>query len=114
MRPTCGLKKALAALLASITLLNAAPVLAAGTYGEQLEGFSYPFPLQRFSFSSQQLLLSMGYMDVRPTRHANGQTVVVLYGKNFCGVTWEENQASRTAGLLMSKIVNQAKRYRDG
>ena len=72
MRPTSGLKKPLLALLASITLFSAAPALAATTYGEQLEGFHYPFPLQRFDFSSQQQPLSMGYMDVKPTNNANG------------------------------------------
>ncbi|PNK62284.1 MULTISPECIES: alpha/beta fold hydrolase [Pantoea] len=91
MRPTSGLKKPLLALFASITLFSAAPALAATTYGEQLEGFHYPFPLQRFDFSSQQQPLSMGYMDVKPTNNANGQTVVLLHGKNFCGATWEES-----------------------
>jgi pimeloyl-ACP methyl ester carboxylesterase len=30
----------------------------------------------------------MAYMDIRPAK-ANGKTVVLLHGKNFCGVTWE-------------------------
>lgn len=58
-------------------------------YGEHLEGFKYPYPLQYFNFSSQQQNLKMGYMDVQPQK-PNGQTVVVLHGKNFCGATWEE------------------------
>ncbi|MGJ0192716.1 alpha/beta fold hydrolase [Pantoea sp. RRHST58] len=91
MYPTSGLKKPLLALFASITLFSAAPAVAAPLYGEQLEGFRYPFPLERFNFSSQQQPLSMGYMDVKPTSHANGQTVVLLHGKNFCGATWEES-----------------------
>lgn len=91
MRPTSGLKKPLLALFASITLFSAAPAVAAPLYGEQLEGFRYPFPLERFNFSSQQQPLSMGYMDVKPTSHTNGQTVVLLHGKNFCGATWEES-----------------------
>ena len=91
MRPTSGLKKPLVALLASITLFSAAPAFAAVTYGEQLEGFQYPFSLQRFNFSSQQQPLSMGYMDVKPTNNDKGQTVVLLHGKNFCGATWEES-----------------------
>lgn len=84
------LRKSLSAMLASLTLLSAVPALAASTYGEQLEGFRYPYPLQHFAFSSQQQHLSMGYMDVKPARQANGQTVVLLHGKNFCGATWEE------------------------
>lgn len=60
---------------------------AAG-YGEHLEGFTYPWPLQHFDFQSQQQALRMGYMDIKPD-NANGQTVVLLHGKNFCAATWE-------------------------
>ena len=70
--------------------LTASTVSSANNvYGEHLEGFKYPYPLQYFNFSSQQQNLKMGYMDVQPQK-PNGQTVVVLHGKNFCGATWEE------------------------
>lgn len=70
--------------------LTASTVSSANNvYGEHLEGFKYPYPLQYFNFSSQQQNLKMGYMDVQPKK-SNGQTVVVLHGKNFCGATWEE------------------------
>ncbi|MFV5629668.1 alpha/beta fold hydrolase [Acinetobacter oleivorans] len=70
--------------------LTASTVSSANNvYGEHLEGFKYPYPLQYFNFSSQQQNLKMGYMDVQP-KNPNGQTVVVLHGKNFCGATWEE------------------------
>lgn len=62
---------------------------ANNVYGEHLEGFKYPYPLQYFNFSSQQQDLKMGYMDVQPKK-PNGQTVVVFHGKNFCAATWEE------------------------
>lgn len=90
MGPIYALKKPLAALLTSLTFLSTAPALAANVYGEQLEGFTYPYTLQHFNFSSQQQSLSMGYMDVKPQQNANGQTVVLMHGKNFCGATWEE------------------------
>jgi len=57
-------------------------------YGAKLEGFSYPWPVQNFSFSSQRQTLHMAYMDVRPEK-PNGHTAVLLHGKNFCGATWE-------------------------
>ncbi|MGM3387460.1 alpha/beta hydrolase [Stutzerimonas stutzeri] len=60
-------------------------------YGPQLEGFEYPFPIQRFEFSSQQQALSMGYLDVQPEGEANGRTLVLLHGKNFCAATWEQS-----------------------
>ncbi|MCZ4059899.1 alpha/beta hydrolase [Pantoea sp. LMR881] len=89
MSPTHVLKKSLG-ILTSLALFSTAPAIAANVYGEQLEGFQYPYTLQHFNFSSQQQPLSMGYMDVKPAQNANGQTVVLMHGKNFCGATWEE------------------------
>lgn len=58
------------------------------SYGPELEGFDYPYPVQRYRFTSQGEKLQMAYMDVRPAR-PNGRTVVLMHGKNFCGATWE-------------------------
>ncbi|WP_425602542.1 alpha/beta fold hydrolase [Luteimonas galliterrae] len=58
-------------------------------YGPQLEGFDYPYPVQRFDFESQRQALSMAYLDIAPEREANGRTAVLLHGKNFCAATWE-------------------------
>ncbi len=33
------------------------------TYGPELQGFKYPYPVERFKFSSQGQSLQMGYMD---------------------------------------------------
>ena len=54
-----------------------------------LENFDYPYPVQRFDFTSQKQPLSMAYLDVAPEGQANGRTVVALHGKNFCAATWE-------------------------
>ena len=54
-----------------------------------LADFDYPHPVQRYEFRSQGQALSMAYMDARPTQ-ANGKTVVLLHGKNFCAATWED------------------------
>ncbi len=54
-----------------------------------LGGFDYPFEVKRFEFTSQQLPLSMAYLDVTPQGAPNGETVVLLHGKNFCAATWE-------------------------
>jgi len=75
MSPIDALRKPLAALLTSLALFAHASASAAPVYGEQLEGFHYPFPLQHFDFQSQQQPLSMGYMDVKPAQRANGTTV---------------------------------------
>jgi pimeloyl-ACP methyl ester carboxylesterase len=57
-------------------------------YGPELQGFDYPFPVSHFHFTSQQQGLDMAYIDVRPAS-PNGQTAVLLHGKNFCAATWE-------------------------
>jgi pimeloyl-ACP methyl ester carboxylesterase len=57
-------------------------------YGPELEGFEYPFPVQHFTFTSERQPLDMAYLDVKP-EHPNGQTAVLLHGKNFCAATWE-------------------------
>ncbi|KRG71140.1 alpha/beta fold hydrolase [Pseudoxanthomonas dokdonensis] len=67
------------------------PALAAQSvvYGERLEGFDYPYEVREYAFESQGQSLEMAYMDVAPATAANGMTVVLLHGKNFCGATWE-------------------------
>jgi pimeloyl-ACP methyl ester carboxylesterase len=57
-------------------------------YDADLSGYSYPFEVKNFSFSSQGQTLRMAYMDVVPKK-ANAQTVLLLHGKNFCGAYWE-------------------------
>ena len=62
-------------------------------YGPELQGFDYPWPVSYFSFTSQGEALRMAYMDVKPTAPANGQTVVLFHGKNFCAATWQDTIA---------------------
>lgn len=72
------------AALCSTALPTKAEVKA---YGPELEGFDYPYPVERFSFISQGQALAMTFMDVKPEQ-LNGRTVVLLHGKNFCAATW--------------------------
>jgi pimeloyl-ACP methyl ester carboxylesterase len=76
-----------ALLLACFTL----PTFAAQrpSYGARLEGFEYPHEVHRFAFASQRQALSMAYLDIAPRGRANGRSVVLLHGKNFCAATWE-------------------------
>jgi pimeloyl-ACP methyl ester carboxylesterase len=76
LRPFAGVVVAALALFAPA---RADPYLA---------DFPYPFPVARYDFRSQEQDLWMSYMDVSAAR-PNGQTVVLLHGKNFCGATWE-------------------------
>lgn len=85
---------ALTLSVASVFLGLAAPAVAAmeGTpeYGGQLQGFEYPYPVERFRLTSQHQELEMAYLDV-PADDPNGRTVVLLHGKNFCAATWEDS-----------------------
>jgi pimeloyl-ACP methyl ester carboxylesterase len=80
------LRSVLPAALLALMLPGAA--LAAPAYGPELEGFDYPFPVERYAFTSQRQPLQMAYLDVRPEK-PNGRTAVLLHGKNFCAATWE-------------------------
>ena len=82
-----SLKRTLATLL--LVLSGASAIADEGpVYGPELEGFDYPLPVQRFVFQSQQQQVQMAYLDAQPER-ANGRTIVLLHGKNFCAATWE-------------------------
>jgi len=91
-------RRLLAAALLTSGLLaaHAAPANAA-TYGLHLEGFTYPHPLQHYNFTSQGESLQMAYMDVAASGTANGQTAVLLHGKNFCGATWDSQISALSA-----------------
>ena len=66
----------------------AATALAQGDNPAELPGFTYPYPVAEYAFTSQGLPMKMAYMDVKPEK-PNSHTVVLLHGKNFCAATWE-------------------------
>ena len=76
-----------AALLAC--LLPATATAAADSYGPNLEGFDYPYPVKTFALRSQRSDLQMAYMDIAPAGQPTIGTVVLLHGKNFCAATWQ-------------------------
>lgn len=53
-----------------------------------LSNYQYPFEVSFYHFRSQNLDLTMAYMDIRPPK-ANGKVVVLLHGKNFNGAYWK-------------------------
>ncbi|MFV0622818.1 alpha/beta fold hydrolase [Sphingomonas sp. ac-8] len=78
--------------LALAMLAAPLPALAQATpdYGADLERFDYPYPLNWFATQAQGDAVRMAYLDVAPTAKANGTTVVLFHGKNFCAATWGE------------------------
>ncbi len=69
------------ALLCAALAAFAAGAAETPTFGPELQGFHYTYPLQQFSFTSQGQPLKMGYMDVPPEGTANGRTALLLHGK---------------------------------
>ena len=81
-----------------VTLVPASAAEDEQAYGPQLQGFEYPWPVAHFAFTSQGEALDMAYMDVKPTAASNGETVVLLHGKNFCAATWQDTITALAAG----------------
>ena len=77
-----------------VALLN--PAIGVKAFGDEvpalgirLENYEYPFPVSNYVFETQKQTLEMAYMDVKP-EDPNGETVILLHGKNFSGAYWEE------------------------
>ena len=65
--------------------------------------YTYPWPIKYQQLVTQHQSLCQAYMDVEPdtaTRSYDGpqRTVMMLHGKNFCGVTW-----NATAEILLAQ-----------
>lgn len=67
--------------------------------GIALEGFPYPYPVHFMPIILQGEDLRLAYMDAPPVGPSNGQTVVLLHGRNFPSSYWEPTiQALTDAG----------------
>lgn len=70
-----------------------AAALTASAWGRPLDArltnYQYPFPVRMLPIKAQMQSLEMAYMDIRP-QTPNGQTVVLLHGKNFSGAYWKK------------------------
>ena len=64
------------------------------SYDKYLNGYDYPFKLQKYQFKSQEKNLEMIYMYL-PAKNSDKGLVTLLHGKNFNGSHWKE-----TANLL--------------
>lgn len=79
--------------IAYMTALCATVASAATVVPPSVWNYTYPYPIQYHKIASQQLNMSMAYMDVAPTNTTRPKvnTIVLLHGKNFCGATWEDS-----------------------
>jgi pimeloyl-ACP methyl ester carboxylesterase len=86
-----------AAIALSIAVPGAGAPIQDIPLGANLERFDYPASTRWFEAVSQGQSVRMAYLDLPPEGAANGRTVVLLHGKNFCAATWEDT-ARRLAG----------------
>ena len=56
--------------------------------GMMLEAYDYPYRVNYYSIYTQRQYVKMAYMDIHPSK-PNGETVLLLHGKNFNGAYWE-------------------------
>jgi len=101
------LSNVIRALSLAAILFGGQFAFAAPVYGPELQGFRYPYELNRYSFESQGRQLHMGYMDVASAGKANGHVVVLMHGKNFCGASWEETIQALSAGGYRVVVPDQ-------
>lgn len=66
---------------------NLPTYVGAEPLGTAMEGWAYPYPVQMLQFEMDGRPVRMAYMDVKPER-PNGQTIVLLHGKNFAADYW--------------------------
>ena len=77
--------------LVLLTLITSVQVSAQENRAVQdiiLSGYQYPYEVYYLNFESQGKELKMAYMDIRPS-NPNGETVMLLHGKNFNGAYWK-------------------------
>jgi pimeloyl-ACP methyl ester carboxylesterase len=74
--------------LSALVLGNTAAAADKPAFDARLSGYDYPYAVHTLSLDSQRQDLEMAYMDVRP-ENANGDTVLLLHGKNFSGAYWQ-------------------------
>ena len=63
---------------------------AQGGLDARLSGYAYPHPVQLLPLTAQRQQLELAYMDVSPEGEAQGETVLLLHGKNFSGAYWAD------------------------
>ena len=78
------------AVALSLVLSSAIGAAQTVPLGANLERFDYPAPVHWYAAESQGQPVRMAYLDLAPSVRANGTTVVLLHGKNFCAATWDE------------------------
>ncbi len=81
--------KNLLLLLVLVTLSANGQEKALQPTGIRMENIKYPFEVKELPLTIQGQKAVMAYMDLKPQK-PNGKTVLLLHGKNFSGMYWEQ------------------------
>ena len=87
--------------------VTAASAQKADSISINLENVKYAYPVKYFPINTAGQALKMAYMDVQPTKGANGKTVVLFHGKNFAGYYWTNVIKTLTANGYRVVVPDQ-------
>ena len=83
------MKKYFTLLFALVFTLASAQIQKLEVTGINMENVKYPFPVKELALKIQGQDLKMAYMDLQP-ENPNGKNVLLLHGKNFSAIYWEQ------------------------
>jgi len=84
------MKKYITFIILTITIAGTAQEKLTEVTAINMENVKYPFPVKELKLKIQGQDLKMAYMDLLPGKNANGKTVLLLHGKNFSAIYWEQ------------------------
>jgi len=84
------MKKLVVFAILAIALTATAQEKITEPTGIMMENIKYPFAVKELKLKIQGEDVTMAYMDLHPQKNPNGKTVVLLHGKNFSAIYWEQ------------------------
>jgi pimeloyl-ACP methyl ester carboxylesterase len=75
--------------------------------GIALDEYDYPYPVKFMPLEIEGQTLRMAYMDVPASATSNGNTVLLLHGKNFFGAYWAGTISALTAAGYRVVVPDQ-------
>lgn len=82
------MKKFFLLLALSVCIFSVSNAQKPDTLSITLENVKYPYPVKYLPITVENQDVRMAYMDVAPTKNANGKTAILFHGKNFGGYYW--------------------------
>ena len=94
-----------AAIFATACVAGAAAAEPAAVYGPELEGFDYPFTVQRFNFPSQGQSVSMAFMDIAPATRGHLLVIPRAHSEDLLSIPHDDLDATMHAAQDLAQRV---------